>query len=119
MQHKLWIGLEGMEFYAHHGVYDYEREKGGKYMVDAFVYTDATIAEEKDDLSGTVNYELIYEAVSKNMQEPAKLIEHLAHNIIKEMKTFVPATDKIRIKIKKIKPPLDGEVAASVVEMEV
>lgn len=119
MQKKLWIGLEGMEFYAHHGVYDIEREKGGKYIVDVFVYTDASQAEVYDDLSGTVNYELIYEAVSKNMQEPAKLIEHLAHNIINDLKTFVPADDKIRIKVKKIKPPLDGVVAASVVEIEI
>ena len=50
MHKKLWIGLEGMEFYAHHGVYDEEREKGGKYLVDVFVYTDATQAELNDGL---------------------------------------------------------------------
>lgn len=118
MQNKLWIGLEAMEFYAHHGVYDEEREKGGKYIVDAFVYTDATQAELNDELDGTVNYELIYAAVSKNMQEPVKLIEHLARKIMNDIKLFVAKDDKIRIKIKKIKPPIDGVVGASLVEIE-
>lgn len=118
MHKKLWIGLEGMEFYAQHGVYDEEREKGGKYLVDVFVYTDATQAELNDDLDGTVNYELIYEAVSKNMQEPVKLIEFLARNIIKDIRLLIAKDDLIRIKIKKIKPPIDGVVAASVVDIE-
>ena len=30
MQKKVWIGLEGMEFYARHGVYEEEQKIGGK-----------------------------------------------------------------------------------------
>jgi dihydroneopterin aldolase len=118
MHNKLWIGLESMEFYAHHGVYDIERENGGKYLVDVFIFTNASKAELNDDLDGTINYELIYNAVSMNMQTPVKLIEHLARNIINEIRLFISKDDKIKIKIKKIKPPLDGVVAASVVEIE-
>lgn len=118
MHKKLWIGLEEMEFYAHHGVYDEEREKGGKYIVDVFVFIDASEAECNDDLAGTVNYELIYNIVSENMQEPVKLIEHLASKICTDIRQIIASDDKIRIKIKKIKPPLDGNIAASVVEIE-
>jgi dihydroneopterin aldolase len=60
----------------------------------------------------------LYEAVSKNMQEPVKLIEFLGRNIIKDIRLFIAKDDLIRIKIKKIKPPIDGVVAASVVEIE-
>ena len=118
MQKKVWIGLEGMEFYAYHGVYEEERKIGGKYMVDVSVYTDATKAELNDDLDGTVNYEKIYEATKQNMQHPVKLIEHLARKIIDDIRLFVAKEDTIRIKIRKIHPPLGAKAEASVVEIE-
>ncbi len=118
MQKKIWIGLEGMEFYAHHGVYKEEQLIGGKYIVDVWLHTNAQKAEQNDDLAGTVNYELIHTAVKNNMQQPVKLIEHLARKIMDEIRLFVVKEDTIRIKIRKIHPPLGYKVEASVVEME-
>ncbi len=118
MQKKVWIGLEGMEFYAYHGVYQEEQIIGGKYIVDVWVQTDATSARQNDDLNGTVNYELIYNAVKQNMQEPVLLIEHLAQKIINTLRTFVVKEDIIKIKLKKIHPPLGAKVEASVIEIE-
>jgi dihydroneopterin aldolase len=118
MQKKLWIGLEGMEFNAHHGVYEEERMKGGKYIVDVNVYTDAQQAELYDQLEGTVNYEKIYEVVQKQMEQPVKLIEHLARKILDELSKLVSKEDKIRVKIRKLEPPLGAKVAAGVVEIE-
>ena len=118
MQKKTWIGLEGMEFYAFHGVYEEEQKIGGRYVVDIWVYTDAEKARLSDDLNGTVNYELIYNAVNNNMKKSVKLIEHLAQNILQEIKSFVAKDDFLRIKIKKMNPPLGGHVLASVVEIE-
>ena len=118
MQKKVWIGLEGMEFYAYHGVYEEERKTGGKYIVDVMVYTNAKDAELHDDLNGTVNYEQIYKAVEQNMQHTVKLIEHLARKIIDDIRLFVVKEDTIRIKIRKLNPPLGAKVEASVVEIE-
>lgn len=118
MQKKVWIGLEGMEFYAFHGVYEEEQKTGGQYIVDVWVHTDAQKAEQEDDLEGTVNYEQIYAAVQRNMQQPVKLIERLARKIIDDIRLFVIREDTIRIKIRKIHPPLGYKVEASVVEME-
>ncbi len=118
MQKKVWIGLEGMEFYAHHGVYAEEQKIGGKYVVDVWVHTNAQKAEKDDDLHGTVNYEQIYTAVQKNMQEPVQLIERLARKIIEDIRLFVVKEDTIRIKIRKLHPPLGYKVEASVVEVE-
>lgn len=118
MQKKIWIGLEGMEFYAYHGVYEEERKVGGRYIIDVFVNTDAKQAQLFDDLNGTVNYEQIYKAVEQNMQQPVKLIEHLARKIIDDIRLFVVKEDTIRVKIRKIHPPLGTKVEASVVEIE-
>jgi dihydroneopterin aldolase len=117
MQRKLWIGLEGMEFHAHHGVYDEERLKGGRYVVDVQVCTDAQRAELYDELEGTVNYERIYATARQQMERPVKLIEHLARNILNELRTWIPKDDVIKIRIRKLNPPLSGKVAASVVEI--
>jgi dihydroneopterin aldolase len=117
-QKKVWIGLEGMEFYAYHGVYEEERKIGGKYIVDVLVYTNAKDAELHDDLNGTVNYEQIYKVVEQNMQQPVKLIERLARKIMDDIRLFVVKEDTIRIKIRKLNPPLGAKVEASVVEME-
>lgn len=118
MQKKVWIGLEGMEFYAYHGVYEEERKIGGNYLVDVFVYTNAENALLHDDLNGTVNYEQLYKIVQGNMNHANKLIEHLANNILLDIRKLVANEDKIKIKIKKIHPPLEGNVYASVVELE-
>jgi dihydroneopterin aldolase len=117
-QKKVWIGLEGMEFYAYHGVYEEERKIGGKYIVDVLVYTNAKDAELHDDLNGTVNYEQIYKVVEQNMQQPVKLIERLARKIMDDIRLFVVKEDTIRIKIRKLNPPLGAKVETSVVEME-
>ena len=117
-QKKVWIGLEGMEFYAYHGVYEEERKIGGKYIVDVLVYTNAVDAELHDDLNGTVNYEQIYKAVDQNMLQPVKLIERLARKIMDDIRLFVVKEDTIRIKIRKLNPPLGAKVETSVVEME-
>ena len=117
-QKKVWIGLEGMEFYAYHGVYEEERKIGGKYIVDVLVYTNAIDAELHDDLNGTVNYEQIYKVVEQNMQQPVKLIERLVRKIMDDIRLFVVKEDTIRIKIRKLNPPLGAKVEASVVEME-
>jgi dihydroneopterin aldolase len=107
-QKKVWIGLEGMEFYAYHGVYEEERKIGGKYIVDVLVYTNAVDAELHDDLNGTVNYEQIYKVVEQNMQQPVKLIERLVRKIMDDIRLFVVKEDTIRIKIRKLNPPFFG-----------
>jgi len=47
-----------------------------------------------------------------------KLIERLARKIIDDIRLFMVKEDTIRIKIRKINPPLGYKVEASVVELE-
>ena len=58
------IALEGMQFFANHGYYEEEQATNTYFIVDVYVQIgdksmrEVTIA---DDLTGTVNYEMIYE----------------------------------------------------------
>jgi len=113
-----WVGLESMEFYAYHGVFKEEQLIGGKYIVDISIYTDMQGAMLYDDLEGTLDYEIVYLIVKKNMAKPAKLLEHLANNIIIDLREVLPEEDKIKLKIRKINPPLGAKIGASLVEIE-
>lgn len=117
-QKKGWIGLESMEFYAYHGVFEEEQLIGGKFIVDISIYTDMHGAMLYDNLDGTLDYEIIYHIVKKNMLEPVKLIEHLAYNIISDLKEILTEDDKIKLKIRKLNPPLGAKIGASVIEIE-
>ncbi len=45
------ISIEGMEFYAYHGCFAEEQLIGTWFVVDLFLETDTTEAEQTDDLT--------------------------------------------------------------------
>jgi dihydroneopterin aldolase len=111
------ISLEGMEFYAYHGFYKEERIIGNKYEVNVSVITDFSKAAKEDKLSATVNYELLYKIIKEDMQEPAKLLEHLAYRIlIKIFQTF-EVVKETEISIKKLNPPVGGICRSSTITL--
>ena len=55
IKHK--IALEGMEFFAYHGLYELERKEGNQFRVDIEIETDFTKGALSDEISGTLNYE--------------------------------------------------------------
>jgi dihydroneopterin aldolase len=111
------VSLEGMEFHAFHGFYAFERENGNDFVVDVHVTTDFQAAAQTDDLSGTVNYETIYEIVSAEMEVPTKLLERLAQRMINRMFATFSLAMKIEISIAKKNPPIEGKIKQSRITM--
>ena len=107
------ISLEGMRFYAFHGFYPEERIIGGEYLVDISVETNAKGAVEADELEDTINYETVYEIVELEMKKPSKLLEHVLGRIVKKLKFQFDNIRGLEITLKKLSPPLAGEVASS------
>jgi dihydroneopterin aldolase len=103
------IALEGLEFHAFHGVYPHERESGNWFEVDIAVETDFTAAAQEDELSGTVNYETLYQIVKDEMERPSKLIETVAENIINDVLHTLPAAVSVELTVSKISPPIGGK----------
>ena|SRR5690554_5601591 len=112
------ILLEDLVFYAHHGVYDEETIIGGKFEVNLSVETDFSLAAEKDQIEGTVNYVELYKLVKEEIQIPSKLIEHVAGRIINRIKREFDEVRKVHVKISKLNPPISGEIGRVSVEME-
>lgn len=104
------IILDGMEFYAFHGVMDEEKKIGGKYVVNLSVSVpDGSGAD--DNIDSTVNYQSLYD-ITKNvlLHEKANLIEYLAHCIIRDIyKEFTNVTN-VKIQLYKNNPPVGGKI---------
>ena len=111
------VAVEGMRFYAYHGFYEEEQILGNNYLVDVYVETDFTKAKEEDDLSGTVNYEAIYNTTKRVMAINAKLLEHVGQKIAVSLKQQFEAIQKITVRVSKLNPPFGGDVARSFIEI--
>lgn len=81
MLHK--ITITGLRVYAHHGVFDFERQNGQDFFIDASVWVDGEKAAFSDDLNNTVHYGDLAKALVDNVKnEPVDLIETLAQRLL-------------------------------------
>lgn len=112
------IALEGMEFYAYHGYYQEERIIGGRYVIDVYITTDVRRAAVNDNLERTVNYENVHTICQAVMDEPVKLIETVAEKISLRIKHLYGFIKEMKIRVRKLNPPLNGLVSQAFVEVD-
>ncbi len=112
------IALEGMRFFANHGVYDEERILGGEYLVDVLIEADVEEAGEEDELNKTVNYELIYTICDIEMSKPSDLIENVLQRIMIRIKENFNIIQQMTLKVTKLNPPLGGTVKSASIESD-
>ncbi|PTN07337.1 dihydroneopterin aldolase [Mangrovibacterium marinum] len=111
------IELEGMEFYAYHGHYDFEQQVGARFQVSATIHTDCSKAGQTDNLDDALNYQKIYDIISEEMKVPSALLEHVCTRIIDQIYRSFPDIEKATIKLSKMNPPLGGELAKVSVQL--
>lgn len=99
-----------MEFYAYHGCFEEEQIIGTWFVVDLFLDTDTSRAEQTDDLQHTINYLEVYQLVKKEMETPSNLLEHVGRRILNAVKDGYPSVNHARIKVRKMNPPLGGKM---------
>jgi dihydroneopterin aldolase len=95
------ITVSGLHAHAHHGVYDWEREKGQTFRVDAVLELDTAPAAAGDDLGKTVNYaELAQRLHAVLTGEPVNLLETLAQRLA-DVCLADPLVDAVEITVHK------------------
>ena len=83
MAKTLKIKLTGLRVFAHHGVFDFERQNGQDFYIDATVWVDNKELQFNDDLSRTVHYGDLAKALVDNVkQQPVDLLETLAQRLL-------------------------------------
>ncbi len=103
------IILEGLEFYAYHGVYEQEQKIGNRFSVDIKILFEYTFQKGIEELSKTVNYEKLYQCAREEMRTPSKLLETLAANIIERIATIHSSIVSIEVSVSKYNPPVGGQ----------
>lgn len=109
IQSDMYIRLEGLTFYAFHGVLPQETRVGAAYTVNLRLKTDFGKAAETDDLSGTINYASVYEAVKAEMSVSSKLLEHVAHRIATRLFRDFDGVEEITLSLFKQNPPMGAD----------
>lgn len=106
---SMYIYLEGVRLFAHHGVDPQETVVGANFIVDLRLKTDFTHAAQTDELDGTVSYADIHETVKEEMKIPSKLLEHVCERIGQRLFNEFPSIIEIAIRLSKENPPMGGD----------
>ena len=76
------LSVTGIECFAHHGVFDFERREGQTFVVDLVLGIDTREAAASDDLEKTVNYgTLALDVKAAVERDPVDLIETVVQRI--------------------------------------
>lgn len=100
------ITIKGLEIFANHGVYDFEKKNGQKFYVDLDFYLDASIIV--DDIEKTVHYGLVAKEIKRFLTENNyDLIEILASDLAKDLLLKFDKIDHLSLTINKPNAPID------------
>lgn len=100
------IVLEGIEFYAYHGVPDEEQVIGHRYQADLILELDLHEAGRTDSLEHTVNYaEVVQKVVDVGTRTQYRLMEALAERMCWELFQAFPPVTRITLTLRKRLPP--------------
>ncbi|RYC14264.1 dihydroneopterin aldolase [Nocardioides zhouii] len=76
------LSVTGIECFAHHGVFDFEKRDGQTFVVDLVLGLDTRGAAASDDLAQTVNYgTLALDVKAAVERDPVDLIETVVQRI--------------------------------------
>lgn len=112
------ISLEGMRFHAYHGFYQEEQIMGNDYILDVYITANQGLAAATGDLYQGINYETVYEICKIAMRKKAKLLETITERVAEAIKYQFNMVQDVRVRLKKVNPPLGGQVDFAVVETD-
>lgn len=112
------IKLQNIRTFSFHGCLMEESKIGSDYSIDLEIKTDMRKSAISDELHDTVDYVHLNKVVVEEMAIRSKLLEHVAHRIIKRIFDEIPAVSRVMVSVSKLNPPIGGDVEAVTVVME-
>lgn len=117
-QAKDEIRIEGLEVYAHHGVYPEETKNGQYFYVNAILYTNVRQAGGEDSLERTINYGTVCRFITDWMQEnTCLLLEAVAERLSQALLLEYGPLTALELEIQKPHAPISlpfGNVSVKV-----
>jgi dihydroneopterin aldolase len=101
------VHLQEVFLFAHHGIYEQERENGNTFEISLHVSYEQP-AGDLDDISRMVDYEVLFGIIRHQMKTPSPLLEQVCHSVISQVKQYYPQVTKISMSLFKLKAPIAG-----------
>ena len=102
------LAVHGIECFAHHGVFAFERREGQRFVIDLVLGYDSGPAAASDDLRDTVDYGSLVAAVKTAVEkDPVDLVETLAQRI-SEVCLVHDRVDWVRVTVHKPDAPIEA-----------
>jgi len=109
------IFLEGLIFYAYHGVHPEEKKLGQRFIVDITMSRDLRAAGTTDDLTQTTSYSEVYRQVREIAEGGSyDLIETVAERIAAAVLATHAEVQDIRVTVRKPEVPIKGSILNAV-----
>ncbi len=103
------VFLEGLRFFAYHGVHPEEKARGQRFTVDVRMRADLRAAGVSDDLTRTINYSAVYKAVREVVEGPPRdLIEAVAEEVAAVVLVGFPLVARVEVTVRKPEVGLKG-----------
>lgn len=112
-----YIYLRDVRFHAYHGVMPQETAVGADFIVNIRVGYDIGPSMQTDDVTDTLSYADIYNAVRREMDVPSRLLEHVAGRIAKTLSDTWPEIKTLDMTITKTNPPMGAECGGAGIEI--
>jgi len=109
------VALKDVKCYAFHGFYPEEQCIGNHFLLD--VEVTFLPSNETENLQKTVNYEVINSIILEEMKNTQKLLETVVKRIMDRVLIKYPFLLSAVVGIKKLHPPMLGEVGHSYVQI--
>lgn len=101
------IRIDGLDVFAHHGVYPEETRDGQHFFVNAVLYTETRRGGLADALEMTTNYGEICHFITNYWQEHTwKLLEAAAEHTAREILLRFPLVRSLDLEIRKPEAPI-------------
>ena len=111
------LRLDDVRFYGHHGVSKAEQAVGVWFSVDVEMAVDLAPASVSDELAAAIDYGAVARRIVEiGTDSRVNLIERLAGRIAEDLLREFPA-EEIRVRVRKMTPPLEGLVGTPSVEL--
>jgi dihydroneopterin aldolase len=112
------VEVRGLRVYAHHGVRDFERQRGQPFVIDVWLHPRRSKAGQTDDLDDAVNYSAVCDRVAELAAGgPYQLLERLGAAIADDLAGRYPVAG-VRVRIAKPHAPVRHDVAEVAVTVE-
>lgn len=101
------IALEGLEFFAYHGMYEGEQATGNRFGADVIIQMPAPSGEsDTENIDETIDYEELYQVVQRQFGPPVRLLETIADRVVRDILSNFDQIHQVTVNVYKFNPPV-------------